>query len=166
MLRTFPQIFASQDFLSPFHNLPSVMVYNKSRLHFFLFLFMPSLIWLPAVVTDVYRWHLLVNANWIWALATPPFWPCLLVTFWHSLFLLSFLYPVIWVLFILFLCTQTKNISKFLASLQRLILIISFFLPMSCLLIKFSPGHRDTTFFWLDCFEMNRIPERKICFWF
>lgn len=63
----------SKDFLLLFHNLPNIMVYNKSRPYLILLLlipFLPCKLYSYDCIYYIYQWHSPLNVKYVWALAT------------------------------------------------------------------------------------------------
>lgn len=63
----------SKDFLLLFHNLPNIMVYNKSRPYLILLLLIPCLpckLYSYDCIYYIYQWHSPLNVKYVWALAT------------------------------------------------------------------------------------------------
>lgn len=63
----------SKDFLLLFHNLPNIMVYNKSRPYLILLLlipFLPCKLYSYDCIYYIYQWHSPLNVKYMWALAT------------------------------------------------------------------------------------------------
>lgn len=74
----------SKDFLLLFHNLPNIMVYNKSRPYLILLLlipFLPCKLYSYDCIYYIYQWHSPLNVKYMWALATLTMHVCNILAF-------------------------------------------------------------------------------------